>query len=128
MDNGIIKEQGTYEVCTCFVLLRGPVAQVRFVQTLMKEGVVFSQLMEEYGNLDHAPEHASTGKGVKAAMVAHEEKIAETAPALMQIEERNTGAVTFETYGKYLKHAGTLVWAPIILLLLVFLQAAEGES
>ncbi|KAJ7320835.1 multidrug resistance-associated ABC transporter [Mycena albidolilacea] len=89
MDNGTIKEQGTYE-------------------TLMKEGVVFSQLMEEYGNLDHAPEHASTGKGVKAAMVAHEEKIAETAPALMQIEERNTGAVTFETYGKYLKHAGTL--------------------
>ncbi|KAJ7728028.1 multidrug resistance-associated ABC transporter [Mycena olivaceomarginata] len=111
MDNGIIKEQGTYE-------------------TLMKEGVVFSQLMEEYGNLDHAPEHASTGKGVKAAMVAHEEKTAETAPALMQIEERNTGAVTFETYGKYLKHAGTLVWAPIILLLLVFfkLLKAIGNS
>ncbi|KAF8124850.1 hypothetical protein K438DRAFT_2034116 [Mycena galopus ATCC 62051] len=87
MDNGTIKEQGTYE-------------------TLMKEGVVFSKLMEEYGNLDQE-EHASAGKAKKAVVVADEEEIdaKKGQAALMQLEERNVGAVTMETYGKYLKFA-----------------------
>ncbi|KAJ7353075.1 multidrug resistance-associated ABC transporter [Mycena albidolilacea] len=108
MDNGTIKEQGTYE-------------------TLMKEGVVFSKLMEEYGSLD-AEESASAGKGEKAAIVADDQAeidVKKDQAALMQTEERNTGAVTFETYGKYLKHAGGLIWAPIILLLLTLTQAAQ---
>ncbi|KAJ7827858.1 multidrug resistance-associated ABC transporter [Mycena olivaceomarginata] len=108
MDNGTIKEQGTYE-------------------TLMKEGVVFSKLMEEYGSLD-AEESTSTGKGEKAAIVADDQAeidVKKDQAALMQTEERNTGAVTFETYGKYLRHAGGLIWAPIILLLLTLTQAAQ---
>ncbi|KAF7373644.1 Oligomycin resistance ATP-dependent permease YOR1 [Mycena sanguinolenta] len=108
MDNGVIKEQGTYE-------------------TLIKEGVVFSKLMEEYGDLDE--EHASSSKAIKkaAAADADQEDVAmkKGQVALMQEEERNVGAVTFETYGKYLKFAGGLVWAPIILLLLTLAQAAQ---
>ncbi|KAF7373650.1 Oligomycin resistance ATP-dependent permease YOR1 [Mycena sanguinolenta] len=108
MDNGVIKEQGTYE-------------------TLMREGVVFSKLMEEYGNLDE--EHASGSKGTKKAAAADADQEDVDAKkgqtALMQEEERNIGAVTVETYGKYLKFAGGLVWAPIILLLLTLAQAAQ---
>ncbi|KAJ6465868.1 multidrug resistance-associated ABC transporter [Mycena sanguinolenta] len=108
MDNGVIKEQGTYE-------------------TLMKDGVIFSKLMEEYGNLDE--EHASEGKGAKKAVaVAVDQEDADPKKeqaALMQEEERNVGAVTLETYSKYLKFAGGLVWAPIILLLLTLAQAAQ---
>jgi hypothetical protein len=38
----------------------------------MKEGVVFSKLIEEYGSLD-AEESASAGKGEKAAIVADDQ-------------------------------------------------------
>ncbi|KAJ7852952.1 multidrug resistance-associated ABC transporter [Mycena leptocephala] len=110
MDNGTIREEGTY-------------------QALMKDGVAFSRLMEEYGNLDQE-DHASTVKGDKAVVVADDEEIdaKKEQAALMQTEERTTGAVSFETYGKYLTFAGGLVWAPIIVLLLTLAQAASVGS
>ncbi|KAJ7832830.1 multidrug resistance-associated ABC transporter [Mycena leptocephala] len=98
-------------------------------QALMKDGVAFSRLMEEYGNLDQE-DHTSTVKGDKAVIVADDEEIdaKKEQAALMQTEERTTGAVSFETYGKYLTFAGGLVWAPIIVLLLTLAQAASVGS
>ncbi|KAJ6465886.1 hypothetical protein C8R45DRAFT_939475 [Mycena sanguinolenta] len=61
-------------------------------------------------------EHASEGKDAKKAAAAD---------ASEEDEKRNVGAVTLETYSKYLKFAGGLVWAPIILLLLTLAQAAQ---
>ncbi|KAJ6578750.1 multidrug resistance-associated ABC transporter [Mycena vulgaris] len=107
MDNGTIREEGTYE-------------------TLMKDGVIFSRLMEDYGNLDQ--EEQVVVKGEKAAIVADDQDEVDAKKdqaALIQTEERNTGAVSWETYGKYLKFAGGIVWAPIILLLLTLAQAAQ---
>ncbi|KAJ7172563.1 multidrug resistance-associated ABC transporter [Mycena filopes] len=107
MDNGTIKEEGTYE-------------------TLMKEGVVFSRLMEDYGNLEE--EKQAVVAGEKAAIVVDEKEevdLKKGQAALMQTEERMTGAVSFETYGKYLKFAGGLAWAPVIILLLTLTQAAQ---
>ncbi|KAJ7658502.1 multidrug resistance-associated ABC transporter [Mycena rosella] len=108
MDNGAIKEQGTYEA-------------------LMKDSVVFSRLMEDYGNLDQE-EQAEGAKGEKAAIVAGDEDAVDAKKdqaALMQTEERQTGAVSWETYGKYLGFAGGIIWAPIIVLLLTLAQAAQ---
>ncbi|KAJ7100917.1 multidrug resistance-associated ABC transporter [Mycena belliarum] len=104
MDNGVISEEGTFE-------------------TLMESGLVFSRLMEDYGKIDELEQSAS-GKGSKApaADAAAEKK---DQAALMQAEERNTGAVTWETYQKYLKFAGGIAWAPILLLLLTLTQAAQ---
>jgi ATP-binding cassette subfamily C (CFTR/MRP) protein 1 len=95
----------------------------------MKHGVVFSRLMEDYGNLDHE-EQASAVKGEKALIVADEDEIdaKKDQAALMQTEERSTGAVSWDTYGKYLKAAGGITWAPVIILLLTLAQAAQGES
>ena len=45
---------------------------------------------------------------------------------LMQLEERNVGAVSWEVYKKYLRFAGGLVWAPVILALLILSQANQG--
>ncbi|KAJ7730232.1 multidrug resistance-associated ABC transporter [Mycena maculata] len=112
MDNGTIKEEGTY-------------------QTLMKDGVVFSRLMEDYGNLDQESD-TSAVKGKKDAIVADDQDEVDAKKdqaALMQTEERNTGAVSGETYSKYLKYAGGIIWAPIIILLLALAQAAQvGNS
>ncbi|KAJ7175337.1 multidrug resistance-associated ABC transporter [Mycena filopes] len=107
MDNGTIKEEGTYE-------------------TLRREGVVFSRLMEDYGNLEEEKQ-AVVADDKAAIIVDNKEKVdaKKGQAALMQTEERMTGAVTFETYGKYFKFAGGLAWAPIILLLLTLTQAAQ---
>jgi ATP-binding cassette subfamily C (CFTR/MRP) protein 1 len=45
---------------------------------------------------------------------------------LMQVEERNTGAVTWDIYKRYLKFAGGLRWVPIIVSLLLLDQASQG--
>ena len=47
---------------------------------------------------------------------------------LMQLEERNIGAVSWEVYKKYLRFAGGLVWVPLVLALLILTQANQGRA
>ncbi|KAJ7472999.1 ABC transporter type 1, transmembrane domain-containing protein [Mycena galericulata] len=110
MDNGTIEEEGTYK-------------------TLMKDGIVFSRLMEDYGNLENESE-TSTLKGKRNANRAENEAVdpKQSQLALMQTEERMTGAVSWETYSKYLKFAGGMAWVPIIIALLTLGQAASVSS
>ncbi|KAF5310093.1 hypothetical protein D9619_010353 [Psilocybe cf. subviscida] len=111
MDNGIIVEQGTYE-------------------SLMRESEIFSRLMDEYGNLEvDTPDEGGKSKKRKDKE-ASDDGIEDNGPkkgntALMSTEERETGAVTWSVYKQYLRFAGGVVWAPIILLLLTLAQAAQ---
>jgi hypothetical protein len=98
-------------------------------QHLMANGVMFSRLMEDYGSLDKEDPKAAKVKAEKAAVVAEDHGDAGTKKVqatLMQIEERNVGAVEWETYRQYLKFAGGMRWGPIIVVLLVLAQAAQG--
>jgi hypothetical protein len=84
--------------------------------------------MYEYGNL----EQETQGEGSKKSKGEAAEKPDEfndqtTGAALMQVEERNTGAVTWGIYSKYLRFAGGRVWAPVIVFLLTLTQAAQGD-
>jgi len=91
----------------------------------MNESILFSRLIEEYGS-QH--EELNTG-GSKRADVKQEddgEAKGEGDAALMQEEERNTGAVTWEVYAQYLRLAGGIVWGPIIIILLIAIQGAAG--
>ena len=98
----------------------------------MANSVVFSHLMEEYGNLeaeaDSSESHTkgSVKKAAEADVSTEEGGPKKDNAALMQIEERNTGAVTWTVYKKYLRFAGGIIWAPIIVLLLTLTQAAQG--
>ena len=100
----------------------------------MGNSVVFSHLMEEYGNLeaedDNHPSRSHTKRKVKKDAEA-DASTEEGGPkkdnaALMQREERNTGAVTWTVYKKYLGFAGGMIWAPVIVLLLTLTQGAQG--
>ena len=135
MDGGVIIEQGTYEVSSSSAVCRH---SPNCLQDLTANSFVFSHLIEEYGSMEleeELNEASSAGKqphktkgfadesaedGVSASKRAQN--------ALMQMEERNTGAVTWEVYRKYLKSAGGVVWAPTILLLLTVTQGAQGWS
>lgn len=114
----------------------------------MSDSVVFSKLIEEYGTADSDDE----GDEAKQAIADRKEtrrnntkregttSKAQTAPeddesvkkgptdaALMQTEERKTGAVTWSVYTSYMKSAGGLYWGPCIFVLLVLAQGASGE-
>lgn len=114
----------------------------------MANSLVFSKLIEEYGNAESDDEEegqeamekeTKTRKTRKLSKdgeetESEEESSEEQGPkkrdeaALMQAEERNTGAVTWNIYKSYLNNAGGLYWGPWILLLLTLAQAANGNA
>ena len=91
----------------------------------MNDSAVFSRLIEEHGNTHIKNQNAPTGKettslgGWKASTDPVED-------VLMQEEERNTGAVGWDIYMKYLKNAGGIIWAPVIGALLLIVEGNNG--
>ncbi|KDQ53927.1 hypothetical protein JAAARDRAFT_38897 [Jaapia argillacea MUCL 33604] len=107
MDEGTIVEQGTYS-------------------DLMATSQVFGRLMEEYGNLEQEkPRDAKQAQKEVFAKAPEQLANSKAQAELMQTEERVTGAVTWTTYKKYLHFGGSVMWAPLILLLLVLMQGAS---
>ncbi|CAK5271106.1 unnamed protein product [Mycena citricolor] len=106
MDNGVISEQGTFD-------------------SLMKDGALFSRLMEEYGNLEQEEAEAEETEKEEAEKAEKKDEASKDQSALMQAEERSTGAVSWDVYSKYFQYGGSILWAPVILLLLTLSQAAQ---
>lgn len=101
-------------------------------QDLIKGSTVFSSLMEEYGSLEGEKGRKVLGKhkaGASTIVDTLEEKAnKELQAALMQAEERNIGSVSWDVYKKYLRSAGGILWAPLLIALLVLNEAAQGEG
>ena len=97
----------------------------------MKDGLVFSRLMDEFGNLDKEEgdqQKASLQKDVAAAHDPLDLNAKKADAPLMQEEERETGSVSWQVYKNYLLFAGGIVWAPTMMILLTITQAAQGEA
>ena len=101
----------------------------------MANSVVFANLMEEHGNLESEPEPDNQPPGaIRKRMDNKDTKFDEGGVpkkadvGLMQIEERNTGAITWSIYHKYLRFAGSVAWAPFLFFLLTLSQVAQGKS
>jgi ATP-binding cassette subfamily C (CFTR/MRP) protein 1 len=98
----------------------------------MKDSEVFSRLMDEFGNLEQedGPEADGAKKAAGADSKGDTEQDGDKKAnaALMQAEERNTGSVAWITYAKYLRFAGGVFWAPVIVTLLALAQGAAGMS
>jgi ATP-binding cassette, subfamily C (CFTR/MRP), member 1 len=100
----------------------------------MANSVVFARLMEEHGNLETEPDQGDQLLGARRKRMDNkdakfdEPELKKADTALMQIEERNTGAITWSIYHKYLRFAGSVLWAPFLLLLLTLSQVAQGMS
>lgn len=129
VDRGRITEQGTYAVSKSREF-RNEVSRLTPLQDLIANGAVFSRLMEEYGSQEKDDEAAATGSTEKEDKVpedAHAKQDDKTSAAtpLMQVEERETGAVTWKVYASYFRMAGSVLWAPAIALLLALSQGAQ---
>lgn len=93
----------------------------------MKDSIVFANLMDEYGRLERQTDSRGLRKPLINVVSENYSKMASAIDAnLMQAEERNTGAVSWAVYKKYLSYAGGIVWAPIIIGLLLLDEAARG--
>ncbi|KAJ7893786.1 multidrug resistance-associated ABC transporter [Mycena leptocephala] len=110
MDSGEIKEHGTYD-------------------SLMQNGHLFARLIDEYGSKEEAKKfgakeatHTSAAGDLTTLQVANEKQLV---AVLMQVEERNTGAVTWTVYRRYLVYAGSAMWAFIVAALLI---SDQGSS
>lgn len=125
MDQGKIIEEGSYSVC--ITRYRDGYPTDDLSKDLMSHSVVFARLIEEYGNPDSRKQGAgatTTANGnQKEAQKGGDSPVSD---ALMQAEERNTGAVTWDVWKKYLQSAGGYFWVPIILGLLLLSQANNG--
>lgn len=109
-----------------YVVEGGELAEEGSYQDLLEHGPIFSRLINEHGQQENA-DSSKTGRGRQATQDAalegpEEKKLVE---ALMQDEERMTGAVTWSTYARYFWHAGSILWAPTILFLMVLTQSSE---
>ncbi|KAJ1304670.1 hypothetical protein OPQ81_005809 [Rhizoctonia solani] len=108
MDSGRIVERGKYA-------------------DLVAAGGQFSQLVADYG----VTEEAGKKKDEDTTAAARDDRPKATdAPAakLMQGDERNTGAVSWNAYTSYILAAGGLHWMPFLALLLSLAQAANVLS
>ena len=125
MENGAIIEQGTYSVrIGC---INGKILFTHKYQSLTSDGPVFSRLMDEYGNESRKDNRKERIAGLaNNGIEPFEYKPNSAEDVLMQLEERNIGAVSWEVYKKYLRFAGGVGWAPVVLVLLIFSQAVQG--
>ena len=118
----------------------------------MKDGKAFSQLIEEYGTQEQEEEEVlmNAEAEIKATKVSGKERNVDAIPVvvssevnqkdekeaivkpsaspLMSEEERNRGAVPLSVYAKYLRYAGVVIWAPIIVGILALVQGASGKA
>ncbi|KAF5354262.1 hypothetical protein D9756_007067 [Leucocoprinus leucothites] len=109
MDEGVVIEEGTYE-------------------DLIKDSVVFARLMEEHGSKEQEEDVDDSDKK-KPKKDGKDEGgsggNAKKGADLMQVEERNVGAVTWDVYKRYLNFSGGIVWAPIAISLLFLTQGTQ---
>ncbi len=92
----------------------------------MDDSVLFSRVMDEFGNMENEKEGEKEGeKDAKKALDPAKDKLTKKSN-LMQEEERLTGSVSNSVYTKYLRFAGGLIWAPTVLVMLTAYQGASG--
>ncbi|EKM53211.1 uncharacterized protein PHACADRAFT_259405 [Phanerochaete carnosa HHB-10118-sp] len=104
MEHGVIAEQGTF-------------------QELMHNSVLFSRVMDEYGNLEKEKAEKEQKKEQEKAVDGAKKEGKKA--GLIQEEERITGSVAGKVYARYFRFAGGLIQVPILLLLLAGYQGAS---
>ena len=100
LDEGVIKEQGTFE-------------------ELMQNNGTFSKLIKEFGGNQENRDEEETEEMTEGDKSKAVEKASQP---IMQAEERNTGAVTWDVYKAYVKAAKGEIVVPMLVLSSLLMQ------
>jgi ABC-type multidrug transport system ATPase subunit len=112
-----------------YTIVEGHIAEQGTYAELMSNDGAFSKFIKEFGSKEEAEEEEK-----EAIDDAAEEKKPEAhkhlthGPGIMQVEERNTGAISREIYREYLSAGKGPVLVPLLLLSLVLIQATTVMS
>jgi len=129
-----------------YVVSDGRIAEQGTYAELMARGGEFSAFINEFGSAQEEEEEknedeaeatenlaAETEGGKAAGLMKEKDKLdkmkkATAGAALMQMEERNTGAIEWGVYKAYLKAGYGEVMIPLLVLSLVLMQGATVLS
>lgn len=111
-----------------YVLSDGRIAEQGTYAELMSSGKEFSRFVNEFVSKEQEEEKEEEEE-VKDDL--KEEKVGKKAiagKALMQTEERNTGAISWEVYKEYMKAGAGEVVIPMLILAMILMQGATVLS
>ncbi|KAG9092782.1 hypothetical protein FRC06_011800 [Ceratobasidium sp. 370] len=113
MEDGRIAERGTYN-------------------ELMAKNGAFARFQRQFGAREEAEEGREEEGAIESAKAGEEKKEEKRgtgpAKALMQVEERNTGAISGAAYADYFKAANGKILVPLLLLSILLAQGATVMS
>ncbi|KAG1831205.1 ABC transporter [Suillus subalutaceus] len=115
------------EVDYIYTLVDGHIAERGTYAELMANDSAFSKFVSEFGSKEDSTKKEE--KAVEGAEI-EDKKIQKgtTVKAMMQEEERNTGAIKWEVYQEYLTAAHGPVLLPLLLLSVIFMQCCSVMS
>ena len=113
------------EVDYIYTLVDGKIAERGTFNALMDSDGAFCKFVEEFGSQQ---DNSNKNVGEKIETVRDDKKeknISIKGRAMMQEEERNTGAIPLKVYREYLSAGNGMVLVPILFLSLALMQGAN---
>lgn len=110
-----------------YVMVDGKITEHGTYADLVSLGGTLTRFVQEYGNKDETEEKAESSKEDVVTDVK-KQKASVAGAALMQAEERATGAVSGAVYAAYIKAGRGNVVVPLLMLCLVLMQGASVMS
>lgn len=113
-----------------YVVNEGRIVEFGTYNELMENGSEFSKFVNEFGNNDQeeAQEEEMVAAIEDVEEVKEKRKKATAGAGMMQVEERNTGAVNGAIYKAYLKAGKGHIMLPIFGLAIALMQASTVMS
>lgn len=112
-----------------FVISDGRIAESGTYDELMSSGQEFSRFFNEFVSKDGEDQKEKEEVDIKNDKEGDKsKKNAIAGKALMQTEERNTGAISGEVYHQYLKAGHGIIVVPLLILSMALMQGATVIS
>ena len=114
------------EVDYIYTLVDGRIAERGTYPELIANDGAFSKFIAEFGSKEDSTKKEQAVEGADTEETTPRKGTA--GKAMMQEEERNTGAVKWEVYREYLRAADGTVFLPLLLLSVLFMQGSSIMS
>jgi ABC-type multidrug transport system ATPase subunit len=108
-----------------FVLEEGKIREQGKFEDLMANGGAFAKFVNEFGSSQDKQDQEPEKVESKEKDDEDSQKNASAGQAIMQVEERNVGAVTWDIYKVYLKAAKGELVVPFLLFSLLLMQGSN---
>lgn len=111
-----------------YVMFDGQIVEKGTYAELVSGNGAFAKFVQEFGNNENGDKGDAPEEEIEVKEKDSKRKVAGSGTALMQSEERNTGAVSGAVYSAYFGAGKGRIVVPMLLLSLAFMQGATVMS